>query len=210
MGVPFPGETALLAGSIYAATIGQLNIVLVIAAAATGAILGDNIGYAVGHYGGYPLLLNIMRRLHIDATKLGYAQRYFERHGDATVFFGRYFSVMRAYVAFLAGVNRMPWQRFLFWNALGGICWAVFYGVLAYVLGHNVALLGKVLHVLGIGGIVAIAVFTVAVIVFIAIRRRRGQRKRTAMAPPSDVGSDVEWQNEAAAPDEREPTSPNR
>src|SRR5690349_3960831 len=177
MGVPFPGETALIVGAVYAGTRDEFNIVGVIVAAAVGAIVGDNIGFAIGHYGGYLLLRRIaqtplLRPLHLDAGALAYTQRYFERHGGKTVFFGRFFSILRTYSAFLAGVNRMRWPTFLFWNAAGGILWAGIFGTLGFVLGNNVALLGRVLRLLGTGGLVALAVF-VALVVFVSVRRRR-------------------------------------
>ncbi|MFI5272152.1 MAG: DedA family protein [Ktedonobacterales bacterium] len=173
MGVPFPGETSLLAGAIYAGTTGRLSIVGVIAAAAAGAIIGDNIGFSVGHFGVYPLLRKLTRLLRIEDKSLHYTERFFQRHGDKTVFFGRFFSLLRTFVAFLAGVNRMPWRKFLFWNALGGIVWAILYGVLGYVLGHNLPLLGTVLRVLGTGGIVVLVVVVGGLVVLWIVRRKR-------------------------------------
>lgn len=180
-GIPFPGETALIAGAVYAGTGRPLNIVGVIVAAAIGAILGDNIGYAIGHYGGYPLIRRFGHLIRLDERKLEAAQRYFARHGDKTVFFGRFISILRTWVAFLAGVNRMPWPRFVFWNASGGIVWATIYGVLGYVLGRNLPLLGRVLHVLGVGGVVA-AILAVAV----GIGYYWWRRRRATSGPGSD------------------------
>lgn len=177
MGVPFPGETALLAGAIYAGTTGHLDIALVIGAAAAGAILGDNIGYSIGRYGGYPLLTRVTRLLHIDGRALKFAQLYFERHGDKTVFLGRFFSLLRTYVALFAGMNRMPWRSFLLWNAMGGIVWAIVFGVLGFVLGKNLSLLGTVLSVIGTGGVVLLALFVLIMGVLWFRRRRRLRRE---------------------------------
>lgn len=176
MGVPFPGETALLAGAIYAGTTGHLDIALVIVAAAAGAIMGDNIGYGIGRYGGYPLVARVMRLLHIDARVLKVAQVYFERHGNKTVFLGRFFSLLRTYVALFAGINRMRWRSFLFWNATGGVVWAIVYGVLGFMLGRNLPLLGTVLSFIGAGGVIVLALFVVIVGV-LWYRRRRLRRK---------------------------------
>lgn len=173
MGVPFPGETALLAGAIYAGLTGRLDIALVIVAGAAGAILGDNIGYSIGRVGGYPLLRRLTKLLRIEDKSLRYTERFFARHGGSTVFFGRFFSVMRTYVALLAGVNRMPRRSFFFWNAVGGTLWALGYGLLGYILGHNLPLLGEVLRVIGTGGIIALALFIAAVLVWWFVRRRR-------------------------------------
>lgn len=188
MGVPFPGETALLAAAVYAGTGRPLNIGWVIAFAAVGAIIGDNVGYTVGWYGGYPLVRRILRALHVRESALDYTRRYFERHGDKTVFVGRFFSVLRVTVAFLAGVNRMPRRTFFFWNAAGGIVWALVYGLLGYFLGRNLPLLDRVTQALGVGGAVAIGAFIVGLIAFWLIRRRR--EAQVAAQAPADKNAD--------------------
>jgi membrane protein DedA with SNARE-associated domain len=106
MGLPLPGESALVLAALYASRHDQ-NISGVEAAAATGAVLGDNIGYWVGREFGYRLLLR---------------QYLFLRHGGMVVFFGRFVAFLRVLAAFLAGVNRMDWGRFLLANE--GILWA--------------------------------------------------------------------------------------
>lgn len=137
-GIPFPGETMLLVASIYAGTTHRLAIPLVIAAAASGAIVGDNLGYLVGREGGYRLLRRYGRYIRIDERKLKLGQYLFRKHGSKVVFFGRFIAILRAWAAFLAGTNRMLWPSFLLYNALGGITWATLYGLAGYVLGNNV------------------------------------------------------------------------
>ena len=137
-GIPFPGETMLLVAAIYAGTTHRLAIPLVIAAAALGAILGDNIGYWVGREGGYRLLRRYGHYLHIDERRVKLGQYLFRKHGGKVVFFGRFIAVLRAWAAFLAGTNRMPWGSFLLYNALGGIIWATLYGLGGYFLGDNI------------------------------------------------------------------------
>ena len=171
-GIPFPGETTLVAASVYASTNHTLNIVLVIAAAA-GAILGDNAGYTVGKYGGFPVLQRLLRVFHIGEDKLVYTQRFFEKHGDKTVFFGRFLAILRAWAAFLAGANHMRRRTFFIWNAAGGILWATIYGSLGYILGNNLPLLGRILKGLGIFGFVALGVVVAALIVVWYVRHRR-------------------------------------
>jgi membrane protein DedA with SNARE-associated domain len=138
MGIPFPGETTLIVASIYAGSTHHLNIVFVIVAAAAGAILGDNTGYAIGRYGGYRLLRRYGHYVHLSERELKLGQYLFLRHGGKVVFFGRFVSVLRAWAAFLAGVDRMLWWRFLVFNAAGGILWATIYGLGAYLLGKNI------------------------------------------------------------------------
>lgn len=173
-GIPFPGETMLVTAAVYAGSGGHLSIVGVIIAAAAGAIIGDNLGYTAGRYGGRPLVLRYGRYVRLKPEHLDRAERYFAKYGDKTVFFGRFVAVLRAWAAFLAGTNRMPWPKFLVFNAAGGILWAILYGLLGYTLGHNLPLLHKVLDILGIGGVVA-AVLVIAVVWFVW-RRRQSQR----------------------------------
>ena len=116
-GIPFPGETMLLVAAIYAGTTHQLSLPLVIAAAATGAILGDNLGFWIGREGGYRLLRRYGRSIRLEERRLKLGQYLFMRHGGKVVFFGRFVAVLRAWAAFLAGTNRMRWPRFLFFNA---------------------------------------------------------------------------------------------
>ncbi|MGH2517505.1 MAG: DedA family protein [Ktedonobacterales bacterium] len=196
LGVPFPGETSLLAGAIYAATTGRMSIAGVIVAAAAGAILGDNIGYSIGLYGGYPLARKITTKLRLGDGALTYAQGFFAKHGNKTVFFGRFFSLLRLWVAFLAGVNRMPRLSFLFWNAFGGIVWAIIYGELGFLLGHNVSLLDQVLGGMGVAGIVAIVAFVALVIAARIVLRRRQKLKRqlasqASAEPSADAARDA-------------------
>jgi membrane protein DedA with SNARE-associated domain len=163
MGVPVPGETALVAAAVYAGTTHHLNIGWVIASAAVGAIIGDNIGFWIGRVLGFRFLLRYGRYVGLNEGRLKLGQYLFLRHGGKVVFFGRFIAVLRALAALLAGVNRMRWPRFLFFNAAGGIVWAAGYGVIAYVLGSTAQqLLGEI----GLAvGAVAVAVIIVAVVV---------------------------------------------
>jgi membrane protein DedA with SNARE-associated domain len=137
-GVPLPGETALIAGGVYAST-GELDIVAVIAVAAAAAIVGDNLGYWVGRTGGRRLLERSRFVSRWSEPVLPWAEGFFHRHGAKTIFIGRFFSVLRVTAAWMAGVSRMRWWRFFAWNAAGGICWAVLVGLVAYYAGHAAA-----------------------------------------------------------------------
>jgi membrane protein DedA with SNARE-associated domain len=160
----------LVTAAIYAGA-GHLQIQYVIAFAALGAIIGDNLGYSAGRYGGRPLVARYGRYVRLQPQQLDSAQAFFARYGDKTVFLGRFVAVLRAWAAFLAGVNRMPWPKFVVYNAAGGICWATLYGLLGYFLGHNLPLLHKIIKYLGIGGVV-VAVIVVGVAVLVWWRRR--------------------------------------
>jgi membrane protein DedA with SNARE-associated domain len=136
-GLLVPGETALVVAAGLASQ-GQLSLPIVIAVAAGAAIVGDNIGYLIGRGGLRRLFARTVRSNSRRQQELSRANAFFERHGSAAVFFGRWIPALRVFVAWLAGANRMPWHRFFLWNALGGIGWASTIGVLAYVLGRNV------------------------------------------------------------------------
>ena len=159
MGIPFPGETMLLVAAIYAGTTHRLSILLVIVAAASGAILGDNLGFIIGRVGGYRLLRRYGHYIRLDERKLKLGQYLFMKHGGKVVFFGRFVAVLRAWAAFLAGTNRMRWPGFLLFNALGGIVWATLFGLGGYYLGDSIHRLT---------GPVAIACTVLATLIIIA------------------------------------------
>jgi membrane protein DedA with SNARE-associated domain len=137
-GAPVPGETALIAAAVLAHE-GQYSLFWVIAIAAAAAIVGDNIGYWLGRLGGRRILFrwSITRR-HFEKA-LPPAERFFQKHGGKTVFFGRFIALLRVTSAWFAGITRMHWWQFLLWNAAGGIAWAAGVAVLAYFAGHAVA-----------------------------------------------------------------------
>lgn len=136
MGLPLPGETMLLLAAAYAGA-GHLSVWGVILAAAAGAIVGDSLGYTIGKRGGRALLNRYGRRLRIKEHHLARAEEFFARYGDKVVFFGRFIAVLRVFSAFLAGVHRMPYRRFLLYNAAGGILWAVSLGWLGAAFGSQ-------------------------------------------------------------------------
>jgi membrane protein DedA with SNARE-associated domain len=137
-GIPLPGETALITAGVLASQ-GKFNIVAVIAVAASAAIIGDNGGYWVARRWGRRLLKKSKRLDRFAERVLPPSERFFERHGDKTVFIGRFVAILRFTAAWLAGLSKMPWWKFLFWNATGGICWATLVGLLAYYLGRAAA-----------------------------------------------------------------------
>jgi membrane protein DedA with SNARE-associated domain len=137
-GIPLPGETALITASVLAAK-GHFDLVDVIGVAAAAAIIGDNCGYWVGRTWGRRLLTRWRRLERFSERVLPPSERFFARHGGKTVFFARFIAVLRITAAWLAGVNRMTWWRFLFWNAAGGILWATGVGLLAYYIGKAAA-----------------------------------------------------------------------
>ena len=138
-GIPVPGETALIAFGVLASQ-GHYSIAVVIAVAAAAAIVGDNLGFwAIGRFGGRALIARYgwveRRTRHV----LPRAEALIKHYGGSAVFFGRFVSVLRETIAWVAGLAGMSWPRFLFWNALGGIVWASGIGLLAYFGGRALA-----------------------------------------------------------------------
>jgi membrane protein DedA with SNARE-associated domain len=138
-GIPVPGETALIAFGVLAAE-GHYSIAEVIAVAALGAIVGDNLGYwLIGRVGGRALFRRWGWLNRYSDRVLPPAEAFMARHGGVAVFFGRFVAILRYTIAWVAGLTGMRWWRFLFWNAAGGIVWATVVGLVAYYGGKAVA-----------------------------------------------------------------------
>jgi membrane protein DedA with SNARE-associated domain len=163
IGLPLPGESLLIAAAIYAATTHQLNIVLLVFAAAAGAIVGDQIGYVVGRCVGYPALKRFGCRFGLTEERFELGRYLFHRYGGRIVFFGRFVAFLRTFAAVLAGANKMPWHSFMIWNALGGIAWTSLYGFGAYLLGDAAKKLsgpvGLAMAVIGGAALVSALIF---------------------------------------------------
>jgi membrane protein DedA with SNARE-associated domain len=157
-GIPLPGETALIAFAVLAAQ-GHYSIVWVIVLAAAGAIVGDNLGYwLLGRLGGRALFQRWRWLRRWSDRVLPTAERLMQRHGGKTVFFGRFITVLRYTAAWVAGLGRMPWWRFLVWNAAGGIVWATLVGLLAYYAGQAAADAFKRYGLFAAAGVAAVVV----------------------------------------------------
>jgi membrane-associated protein len=186
MGIPVPGETALITAGIVASR-GHLPIEAVIAVAAAAAILGDNVGFALGRRLGRRVLTAPGPLLHHRRRVVAVGEPFFDRHGPKAVFLGRWVTGLRITAAWMAGVTRMSWPTFLFWNALGGIAWATSIGLLAYFVGHSAE---KFIHLAGIGGAVVVVLAGVALWFALRLRRRRAEAL---------VEAEIEAQAEAEA-----------
>ena len=176
MGIPVPGETALIAAALLAHD-GEMDIVPLIALAAAAAIIGDNVGFAIGRKGGRRLFEMPGPFHHHRLAALDVGEPFFKRHGPKAVFLGRWVAGLRIASAWLAGMNRMDWPTFLFWNALGGIAWATSIGLGVYFVGHAFE------RFLGIGGIVAAGVVSGALVGLFVFRRVRARRLSEAGVP---------------------------
>ena len=166
MGIPVPGETALI-GAALLAHDGQMDIVPLVALAAAAAIIGDNVGFAIGRKGGRKLFARPGPFHHHRMKVLEHGEPFFARHGPKAVFLGRWVSGLRIASAWLAGMNKMDWPTFLFWNALGGIAWAVSIGLGVYFLGHVAE------QVISTAGPAAAVAGVLALVAFLVWRHRR-------------------------------------
>ena len=135
VGLPLPGESLMIAAAIYAATGHELNIFVLVFAAAVGAIAGEQIGYGIGRWVGLPALKRWGGRVGLTEERFELGRYLFHRYGGRIVFFGRFVALLRTFAALLAGANQMPRRTFLLWNVLGGVAWTSLYGFGAYLLG---------------------------------------------------------------------------
>ncbi len=169
MGIPSPGETALITAAVLASQ-GKLNIVLVIAIGAASAIVGDNIGYLLGRKLGREVLVGKgpFQKRRAQAMKVG--DRFFAKYGAWAVFLGRWVALVRIAAAWLAGINEMYFPKFFVFNALGGITWAITFGLVGYLGGSAAA---HVLSQVGIYGAIALGVLVVVGLIVWKLRERR-------------------------------------
>ena len=139
MGIPMPGETVTLVGGFLAGSQ-ELNVWYVLGAATAGAIIGDSGGYALGYYGGWPLLVRIGQWLNLSEETLESVRDRFSQNADKAVLFGRFVALLRVFAGPLAGISRMPYPKFLLCNAIGAATWASAMVSLSYFLGRLVPL----------------------------------------------------------------------
>ncbi len=168
-GVPVPGETILLVAG-YLCSTGELHIGLVMLIAATGAVIGDNIGFAIGHHFGRDILLRFGRFFFLTPKRLDHMTNYFASHGNKTILVARFITGLRVFAAILAGASKMPWRVFVVYNMAGAVLWSVVITSLGYLFGQSLPLLVKWV---GRSGTILLIVAIVAGIVVWRIRSHR-------------------------------------
>lgn len=170
MGVPFPGETMLLISSAFAATAeSSLSIFGVISSAAGGAIVGDSLGYWIGREGGRKVIRKYGKFVGLTDDRYAKAQDYLKRHGGKAVFFGRFVSIARTWIAVLVGAHHFNYPQFLVYNVLGGVVWATLYGTIGYVAGTNLPLVEKWVSRAGI----TLSIIAAGVVVYLWYLRKK-------------------------------------
>ncbi len=171
VGLPLPGETALVTAAAFAAQSHRLSIVWVIVASVVGATAGGCGGYWIGSAGGLPFLERHGAHIGITKKRIASARHFFTEHGPKAVFAARFIAILRTFAGILAGVTKMRFWVFFLWNALGAIVWSALFGILGYEFGNNLPWLE---HVIGRTSLIALGV--VGVIGLVVWHRRKRKK----------------------------------
>jgi membrane protein DedA with SNARE-associated domain len=190
-GVPSPGETILIAASVYAGA-GRLNIVAVGLIAVLAAIVGDNIGYAIGRFGGHALVLRYGKYVFLTRERLDKAERFFARYGGQVVVVARFIEGLRQLNGIIAGIAEMPWPRFLAFNALGAALWVGVWSTAGYLAGDHIGVIYSTATRYSLYLLIALILVALALIVRGVLRRNRTQAadaQNTATAGPQNTAT---------------------
>jgi membrane protein DedA with SNARE-associated domain len=171
IGLPLPGETAIVTAAAFAAR-GSLSAVGVAIAATIGSVLGGSAGYWIGRIGGRRLLVRHGHWIRLDAERLARTEKYFVRHGVKTVFFARFVALLRIFGSLMAGVAHMPFLTFSAVNLAGGFVWAATFSVIGLVFGKNVSRLDDYIQQITIG----VTVIVIGAIIVYWWREKQGGR----------------------------------
>ena len=187
-GIPVPGETILIAAAIYAGHQ-QLNVVGVGLVGFAAAIIGDNIGFAIGHFGGRALALRWGRYVGLTEDRLTKAEHYFERHGGKIIVVARFIEGLRQANGIIAGITGMHWRRFLAFNALGAALWVGTWVSLGYLAGNHINTIYHYITQYSYYALVVLVVLLAGYITWRVLRRKRRATpvRRPAIGQPSET-----------------------
>ena len=171
-GIPVPGETILIAGAVYAGA-GRLNVLAVGVVGFIAAIIGDNIGFAIGHFGGRALALRWGKYVFLTEERLNKAEDFFDRRGAIVITFARFVEGLRQANGIIAGITGMHWLRFLIFNAIGAALWVGTWVSLGYLAGNHIGTIYHYITLYSYYALIALAVLIVGYIVWRLRRRRR-------------------------------------
>ncbi|HWG63767.1 MAG TPA: DedA family protein [Streptosporangiaceae bacterium] len=171
-GIPLPGETILIAASVYAGA-GRLNIVAVGVIGFLAAVVGDNIGFAIGHFGGRALVLRFGKYVGLTSERYAKAERFFERYGGVVVTFARFVEGLRQANGIVAGSIGMHWLRFLAFNALGAALWVGVWVSVGYLAGGHITVIYNTVTRYSLYVLIALAIVVAALIIRAVVRHRR-------------------------------------
>jgi membrane protein DedA with SNARE-associated domain len=180
-GIPVPGETVLIAAALYAGA-GRMNVVAVGIIGFLAAVIGDNIGFAIGHFGGRALALRFGRYVFLTSERLDKAESFFERHGGKIIVVARFIEGLRQANGIVAGITGMHWRRFLFFNAIGAALWVGVWVSVGYLAGNHITVIYQQITRYSLYVLIALGV---ALVAFIAWHLRRRARRRARRAAES-------------------------
>jgi membrane protein DedA with SNARE-associated domain len=195
-GIPAPGETILIAGAIYAGA-GRLNIVAVGVVGFIAAVIGDNIGFAIGHFGGRALALRWGKYVFLTEERLNKAEAFFDRRGAIVITFARFVEGLRQANGIIAGITGMHWLRFTFFNAIGAALWVGTWVTIGYFAGNNIT---TIYHYITLYSYYVLAGLVVLIVGYIVWHLRRRRRRTAAAASQTDEAPEASSASEAAEP----------
>jgi len=195
-GVPVPGETILIAGAIFAGA-GRINVVALGAVAFIAAVTGDNIGFAIGHFGGRALALRFGKYVFLTEERLDKAEAFFDRRGSIVITFARFVEGLRQANGIIAGITGMHWLRFVIFNAIGAALWVGTWITIGYFAGNNIS---TVYHYITLYSYYVLAGLVVLLVGYIVWRRRRRRRASASAAGQADEAPEGGSASEAAEP----------
>jgi membrane protein DedA with SNARE-associated domain len=177
-GVPVPGETVLILAAVYAGT-GRLNIALVALLGFCGAVMGDNIGFAIGHFGGRPLIERYGRYILLTHERIEKATSFFERHGGWIIVVSRFIEGLRQANGIIAGISGIHWAKFLVFNAIGAALWVAVWTSVGYFSGSHINAIYDTATRYSMYLAIALGALLIAYIVWRVVRFRRGRARNT-------------------------------
>ncbi|HXP56890.1 MAG TPA: DedA family protein [Streptosporangiaceae bacterium] len=188
-GIPVPGETILIAASLYAGA-GRLNVVAVGVIAWICAVLGDNIGFLIGHFGGRALALRWGKYIFLTPARLDKAEQFFEHHGGKIIVAARFIEGLRQANGIVAGITGMHWKRFIPFNALGAALWVGLWVSIGYLAGNHITTIYDQITRYSLYVLIAVVVAAVVLIAWRVRKHRQHQRTRAeAQASPVADGA---------------------
>ena len=195
-GVPVPGETILIAGAIFAGA-GRINVIALGAVAFVAAVIGDNIGFAIGHFGGRALALRFGKYVFLTEERLNKAEAFFDRRGSIVITFARFVEGLRQANGIIAGITGMHWLRFVVFNAIGAALWVGTWITIGYFAGNNIT---TVYHYITLYSYYVLAGLVVLIVGYIVWRRRRRRRAAASAAGETDEAPEASSASEVAEP----------
>jgi membrane protein DedA with SNARE-associated domain len=184
-GIPVPGETILIAAALYAGT-GKMSAVAVGLVGFFAALIGDNIGFAIGHFGGRALALRFGKYVFLTSERLDRAEAFFDRQGGKIIVVARFIEGLRQANGIVAGITGMHWRRFIAFNAIGAALWVGVWVSLGYLAGNHIIAIYNQITRYSLYVLIA-AVLAVAALVAWHLRRRA--KRRTAPVPETAEAS---------------------